>query len=872
MVGSSINRGSWKAAAGHGRHSTAKTMGNAQQQHKAINRQITLAAEQGDVVKLLDTAQAHLQAMNGINLATAFHRVAKLAVRGAGDKQMEQVKQMQTFQDLLGAIVGHILGHSLWHQDKTSASEAAGEMPVQCMSIVSWSCATLQIRHKPLLMTIAGITARHLSEFKPYELSNLLWAYAKLSICPPELLTNVTARLLSRNEGEFKVQCLSTIAWSFATLKRRNLVVFTSLASELAAHAVEMKPQEISNTLWAFAKSRCPNTELFHVLGTVAAEESMIWQFKPQELSNTAWAFATVGLQHPALFSQVENVSIRKRHEMVPQNIANILWSFAKLQIHSWSNLFSSLLEVAGASLQHHKPQELSAVIWAAAQHCPGHAGFFGMAIVACTHRLHEFSLNALANLVKAFSVVKLSQPKRFVTLVQESLLQLPHFKAAALCNLLRGAVTATLSSTFCTEVEKIEASITRICEHLTARVSELGSCELLDISATLRMGRCTLYSGKLYEAITHAKLQQHAQHPDTKTFVPNIAHSVGSMSTAPSQADDEESQEDTLWANVDDAANSDGASSTEIFRATDAGKMQNPQLCGSIADSGITSVSAAAQPASPREGGEQPWRLALPAPCLVPVPVSRSHALSPSGTPTGAASVAATFLSTAQNWACATVNGDMEPKQVQLSSFLLQEAVGVHPCRDLSTWLAWRSRTCEDLKPSEAARIVRSVLVQAEALLGQGALALGSVQPDRIFMGENEEPYLHELLAAQPGGWGDALKWLSPEEAAGRSQGGVGAWPALAFRLGLLLHCLGSGTCSDPYPGKSGEAVLVGLLAELDGLGPPVRPDMAAYKGPDILRRLVAACLRMGGQAPPARGAMMAVLDALAAGGLPQA
>lgn len=982
--------------------------GASQQHNKVINRQLSRVAEKGDVAGLLEAVSAHLPEMNGINLATAFHRLAKLT--SAADKELEHLKRHAVFQRLFQAVVEHLLGHSLRHPDRSSqaqvdSSAAAGEMPVQCTSIVCWSCATLQLRHKPLLMAIAEISARHLNEFKPYELSNLLWAYAKLSLSPSDLLANVTARLLRRREGEFKVQCLSTIVWSFATLKRRNLVVFASIAKELSAHAQELKPQEISNTLWAFAKSRCAHAELFSALGDAAVEEPKIWSFKPQELSNSIWAFATVGLQHPTLFTKVEAASIRKRHEMVPQNIANILWAFAKLQISSWSRLFSSLLEVSVVKLHQHKPQELSAVIWAAAQCCPGCSSFFDAAAACCAGRLQEFSANALANLVKAVSMVKISNPQFLVSLLRESLTRLPQFKPLAVCNLLRGATAATLNEAFAGHVEQIDGAIISICEHLAPRVDELQPSELQELSATLHMrsapGSCNLRAAVARAKLRQQELQQHTKHG--KALSPKAAHSVGSLSTTESQADEEE-EEDAWWnLNTDEIGHSDGSSNPENDVAPeDCGTAhEQPMHIWPIATATVSQTTTKGVPtyssdgpsrerggltlslASELEGQnskEAPWRVPLPtpwrgswpgvlaakappvglAPCGLPAPTTTPPAVAATTMPAVSRDVALraspekvepyqpqqqgsilqlklptldasclevlgmdglarpidarAFASSAvfgigEDWVRMT-QGHAEERVVvkRVSTGTLPTTKPVHHlnvlpplarivfsrrvkndiefddntgcflvsymhCKhgSLSDWLDKRCSLGRPVQPYEAARIGMGVLLGAEALLCESQHGLGSVQPDNIFMGADEAPRLREPLAGRPGDWGEALKWLSPEEAAGRVQPGGDAWPALSFRLGLLLHCLGSGSRMDPHPGRTGEAVLMGLLSEFGGNTAPMRPDLAAYEGPDILRRVVAACFRIGGQAPPARSAVAAVLEAVASSGPPQ-
>merc|ERR1719409_1751983 len=236
------------------------------------------------------------------------------------------------------------------------------------MSIVCWSCSTLRLHETELMSTIAEVAVERLDELQPFELSNMIWAYSKLSAGTPALFKAVSWRMFRRKEGEFGMQCLSMIAWSFATAMQKDSALFFDIAREITAHASLTKPQEIANTLWAYAKNRCADAALFNALADTAVENNMLWTFKPQELSNTLWACATIGHSHPRLFKSAVAVAISKRYQMSPQNIANILWAYAKLQACPRSSLFPALLGVAVGIMPKHKPQEISAIVWAAAK------------------------------------------------------------------------------------------------------------------------------------------------------------------------------------------------------------------------------------------------------------------------------------------------------------------------------------------------------------------------------------------------------------------------------------------------------------------------------------------------------------------------
>lgn len=164
----------------------------------------------------------------------------------------------------------------------------------------------------------------------------------------------------------------------------------------------------------------------------------------------------------------------------------------------------------------------------------------------------------------------------------------------------------------------------------------------------------------------------------------------------------------------------------------------------------------------------------------------------------------------------------------------------------------------------AEAARIVWCVQLAAEAMLWQGINAVSAVQPDEIFLDDVGTPRLREPVPGRRSCNMEVLKWQSPDEVAGLADRDD-SWGALSYRLGMLLYCLCKGEGGfDPYPGKSADAVLADLLREAHGLSEPVRPDIALFRGPEVLRRLVQACFRSGGQRPPTRCFMALVLQTM--------
>eukprot|EP00420_Gonyaulax_spinifera_P026486 CAMPEP_0197911020 /NCGR_PEP_ID=MMETSP1439-20131203/72017_1 /TAXON_ID=66791 /ORGANISM="Gonyaulax spinifera, Strain CCMP409" /LENGTH=91 /DNA_ID=CAMNT_0043532727 /DNA_START=1 /DNA_END=273 /DNA_ORIENTATION=+ len=90
-----------------------------------------------------------------------------------------------------------------------------------------WSLATLQIPDEALLKQVAILATASISVFKPFELSTLLWAFAKIDI--PDTLTEKIHLLfcaasghIQRSLSEFSMRSLAMLAWAFAAARQQD--------------------------------------------------------------------------------------------------------------------------------------------------------------------------------------------------------------------------------------------------------------------------------------------------------------------------------------------------------------------------------------------------------------------------------------------------------------------------------------------------------------------------------------------------------------------------------------------------------------------------------------------------------------------------
>ena len=119
---------------------------------------------------------------------------------------------------------------------------------------------------------------------------------ARSSPGPREMHLALIIHLIESKIDEFKPREISNIFWSFAKLNLRpKPALWDALCERVERSAVSFNPQHVANTLWAFATLGIPPSKTLLAALSSAAERSAV-SFNSQEVANTLWAFATLGI------------------------------------------------------------------------------------------------------------------------------------------------------------------------------------------------------------------------------------------------------------------------------------------------------------------------------------------------------------------------------------------------------------------------------------------------------------------------------------------------------------------------------------------------------------------------------------------------
>lgn len=255
---------------------------------------------------------------------------------------------------------------------------------------------TIKDKRFDMFQTVADAAAPNLAEFEPRYLSNLAYAYAL-------------------------VECMPRV--------RDGSTIFGHLAGKTIPSLDKFNAQDMSNTVWAFAKAGTSHSLLFvEVASRILIDDDNdingIRSFKPQELSNTMWAYAKAEESHPRLFDAVARhiISHDDLHAFDPQCVSNTVWAFAKASVPHYplfrkvANHIDSLDDLVAF-----EPQHLSNIVWAYARVKISQPYLFGKVAdhIASLPNLEEFTEQDMQNIGRAFEKARVSHPRLYAKLVE---------------------------------------------------------------------------------------------------------------------------------------------------------------------------------------------------------------------------------------------------------------------------------------------------------------------------------------------------------------------------------------------------------------------------------------------------------------------
>jgi len=326
------------------------------------------------------------------------------------------------------------------------------------------------------------------------DIGNMVWAYATANHPAPSLLDAIIPMVIEKLD-KFDSHSLTNILWAYATLGHPAAELFDAIAATLAATVPTssvtnsgngnkldaLNPQEISNTIWAFALigDYTPNSILFlDALATSAKGKMDLFNsrdlammlrgyatlnhsspelfdslshqsikllptFNSQEIANTVWAYASLGHSASELFHAISKLVIDRIDTINfnPQEIAKMVWAYAKLK-YTHLHLFNAMSQLAFLKLDGFNSQDIADTMWAYATMNYPAPEFFDAVSNLGVSKLNTFSSQELATTLEAFAILTHPAPEFFDAVSNLTLSKLHTFNSQQLVKTIRSYAT----------------------------------------------------------------------------------------------------------------------------------------------------------------------------------------------------------------------------------------------------------------------------------------------------------------------------------------------------------------------------------------------------------------------------------------------
>lgn len=332
----------------------------------AINKKLIECGSAEDILSLLAATPGALTktagggALNSVNFSTALHRMARFC---SNDRETRR----KTLMDPRFALFICSLSEAMAGMDYTISlsdyREAKDKWTNQGTSIsfnsrvcsnIAWAIAKIQLAPPASALpidhtdnqsnAIVETSLKCRSQVLEGARERQQFWIPTLSLLSGRLLDTIsyTSKKL---ESTFNTQESANLLWSLATAQRADKDVFEHISSSLVKELnTQTKPQEFSNSIWAFGKSgiHCKGQKLLlqYTADAFREDPSFVEKWKCNELSNACWGSATIlsnkSNRSPeedscalVILRIVANELIKRADEFKSQELTNSCWAMA---------------------------------------------------------------------------------------------------------------------------------------------------------------------------------------------------------------------------------------------------------------------------------------------------------------------------------------------------------------------------------------------------------------------------------------------------------------------------------------------------------------------------------------------------------------
>lgn len=368
---------------------------------------------------VLDLCQKNNSTMSPTDVSFCWNQVSRFL------SDYREVKKIKTDPRVLTPLL-------------TRTIEACSKMNPRSLATTTHTIAKISakariITNKSSIWGIFEKRAIEMANLKSIEISNILWAFAKVRRKAPSLFDHLATQA-TENIQYFNSQDISNTLWSCAKAGHHSPALFDAAAGEVIKKIKTFNTQAISNTLWSYTTVGHASPELYDAAAGEVTKK--LDAFTTQAISNILLSYARADHTSLKLFDAVAIEAIKRLGTFNSQAISNMLWSYATIG-HAYPDLFEATAEEVIKKLPLFKSQEISNTLRSYAR--SGHVSpkLFDEAAAEAIRKLKTFNSLDISNMLWSYAKVGHRSPDLFNAAAKEAVSKFDTFNSQDISNTL---------------------------------------------------------------------------------------------------------------------------------------------------------------------------------------------------------------------------------------------------------------------------------------------------------------------------------------------------------------------------------------------------------------------------------------------------
>jgi len=274
------------------------------------------------------------------------------------------------------------------------------------------------------------ITAADLAKLQPGPTAHFIRAFARYPYLEVPRIYDAVALRIADDCSNFAANELADVAWAFAQVPADRDADYAAVFERIAVEFTSMSKAEkcdargLGLVARAFAKARPPSAGA--LLDAVAAQiPGRVKRFTPREIAQLTFSFSK--LDHhdaPTFYSAVADATASSITEFSAQEMSILAWSLSALKIYAPA-LFSAIAKEAPSKLQDFAARDLANTLSAfaafgitGAEFAPA---FFRACAPACVEKMPAFSAHDVAVVSRAYATAHIYDAHLFYAIAEQA-------------------------------------------------------------------------------------------------------------------------------------------------------------------------------------------------------------------------------------------------------------------------------------------------------------------------------------------------------------------------------------------------------------------------------------------------------------------